>query len=75
MYEDPKIVEMEMGLLSFDEKLVLAPLPVFPYSWNVTYAVLGELELQTSRPAEAIIEISAVFWKQTLAYSLHGRPR
>lgn len=35
VYEDPKIVEIEIGLLNFDEKLALvplAPLPVFPYS-------------------------------------------
>jgi len=34
-YGDPKIVEIEMGLLSFDEKLALmplSPLPAFPYS-------------------------------------------
>lgn len=35
VYEDAKIVDIEMGLLSFDEKLglvPLAPLPMFPYS-------------------------------------------
>jgi hypothetical protein len=70
--------EIEMGLLKFEEKLALvplAPLPVLPYSWKVTCAVFGVLGFHISQPAGAMMELIALFWKHTLAYSLHGLPR
>lgn len=69
---------MEIGLLNLVEKLALvplAPLPVLPYSWNETPEVLGSPVFQIDQPAELITELMTVFWKQTLAYCPHGRPR
>lgn len=78
MYELPKIVEMDKAALSLVEKLALvpeAPVPVFPYSSNVTSAVFGVLVLHSSHPADAMMAPRIVSWKQTRAYSDHGRPR
>ena len=72
------MVEMVRAELSSVEKLARvpdAPSPVLPYSSKVTYSVLGSLELHSSQPAELMMSLKTVFWKQTLAYSDHGRPR
>ena len=69
---------MERAELSLVEKLALvpeAPVPVLPYSSNVTSSVFGELELHSSQPALLIMAPKTVSWKHTLAYSDHGRPR
>lgn len=72
------MVEILIALLNFLEKLALvplAPVPVFPYSENVTLAVFGVLLDHCSQPALLIILPRTVFWKQTRAHSVHGRPR
>jgi len=78
VYVLPKMVEIDTAELSFVEKLARvpeAPVPVLEYSWKVTAAVFGVLLLHCSHPALLIRAPKAVFWKQTLAYWLHGRPR
>jgi len=72
------MLEIVKALLSFVEKLALvpeAPVPVFPYSWNVTWPVRSSPVFQILQPALLMMLESAVFWKQTRAYSPHGRPR
>jgi len=72
------MVLIEIAALSLLEKLALvpeAPVPVFPYSWKTASSVFETLVLQTSHPALLMIELKLVSWKQTRAYSLHGRPR
>jgi hypothetical protein len=69
------MVTAELIVVAKEALVPDAPVPVFPYSWNVTSAVFGKLEDQTSQPALLIIALKTVFWKSTLAYSDHGRPR